>query len=94
MHPADDYVRAFVQDVNRAKVLRAKTIMVDAAKLDGADMGTTEPIHEDAFLEDFLPNILERRTVLTVVDKQGNPKGYITDKEIAAVLSKAEGWAT
>jgi glycine betaine/proline transport system ATP-binding protein len=88
MHPADDYVTAFVQDVNRAKVLRAKTIMIDAHQLDGADMSATENVHEDTFLENFLSDVLERRPVLTVVDHQGNPKGYITDKEIAAALSK------
>lgn len=88
MHPADDYVTAFVQDVNRAKVLRAKTIMIDARQLDGADMRATENVHEDTLLENFLSDVLERRTVLTVVDHQGNPKGYITDKEIAAALSK------
>ena len=90
MHPADDYVTAFVQDVNRTKVLRAKTIMIDAHQLDGADMSPTENVHEDAFLEDFLSDVLERRTVLTVVDHQGNPKGYITDKQIAAALSKGD----
>ena len=90
MHPADDYVTAFVQDVNRAKVLRAKTIMIDAHQLDGADMCATEKVHEDAFLEDFLSDVLERRVVLTVVDHQGNPKGYITNKEIAAALSKGD----
>jgi glycine betaine/proline transport system ATP-binding protein len=88
MHPADDYVTAFVQDVNRAKVLRAKTIMIDAHQLDGADMSPMESVHEDTLLENFLSDVLERRTVLTVVDHQGNPKGYITDKEIAAALSK------
>lgn len=90
MHPADDYITAFVQDVNRTKVLRAKTIMIDAHPLDGADMSATEKVHEDAFLEDFLSDVLERRVVLTVVDHQGNPKGYITDKEIAAALSKGD----
>jgi glycine betaine/proline transport system ATP-binding protein len=90
LHPADDYVTAFVQDVNRAKVLRAKTIMIDAHQLDGAAMHATEKVHEDAFLEDFLSDVLERRVVLTVVDHQGNPKGYITDKEIAAALSKGD----
>ena len=27
MNPADDYVKAFVKDVNRAKVIKAKIIM-------------------------------------------------------------------
>jgi ABC-type proline/glycine betaine transport system ATPase subunit len=76
--------------VNRAKVLRAKTIMVDAQKLDGTDLSPTAHVHQDAFLEDFLSDVLEHRTVLSVVDHQGNLKGYITEKEIAAALSKAE----
>ncbi|GIT09652.1 MAG: hypothetical protein CM1200mP30_32820 [Pseudomonadota bacterium] len=32
MNPADDYVAAFVKDVNRAKVMRAKTIMLIRTK--------------------------------------------------------------
>ena len=30
MNPADDYVKAFVKDVNRAKVIKAKIIMTKA----------------------------------------------------------------
>ena len=34
MNPADDYVKAFVKDVNRAKVIKAKIIMISKDKLE------------------------------------------------------------
>ena len=38
MNPADDYVAAFVKDVNRAKVLRARTVMVKPDKFNGKEI--------------------------------------------------------
>ena len=38
MNPADDYVEAFVKDVNRAKVIKAKIIMIPAAQANGIDL--------------------------------------------------------
>ena len=40
LNPADDYVKAFVKDVNRSKVLRARTIMT---KLDKFDKSSVNP---------------------------------------------------
>ena len=37
MNPADNYVKAFVKDVNRAKVLKAKVIMSSANEANGID---------------------------------------------------------
>ncbi|GIS77710.1 MAG: hypothetical protein CM1200mP13_10690 [Candidatus Pelagibacterales bacterium] len=37
MNPADDYVTAFVKDVNRAKVIKAKIIMKPASEANGVD---------------------------------------------------------
>ena len=37
MNPADDYVEAFVKDVNRAKVIKAKIIMKPANEANGID---------------------------------------------------------
>ena len=87
MNPADEYVTAFVKDVNRAKVLKAKVIMTAAngAKPSGS---TILKVHEDQFLEEFLPKIVLKDVVVEVVDKAGNVKGYITDKELQKSLSK------
>ena len=38
MSPADDYVEAFVKDVNRAKVLRAKTVMIKANEFNSNEI--------------------------------------------------------
>ena len=90
MNPADDYVRAFVKDVNRAKVLRARTVMVSVEKFNGKDVSISNSykVHEDVYVEEFLPKVLEDRSIIVVVDKQGNTKGYITEKELAKSLSK------
>jgi len=37
MNPADEYVAAFVKDVNRAKVIKAKVIMTPKEKVNGID---------------------------------------------------------
>ena len=87
MNPADDYVTAFVKDVNRAKVLKAKVIMTPANETKPKSTSTLK-VHEDQFLEEFLPKIVLKDVVVEVVDRAGNIKGYITDKELQKSLSK------
>ena len=90
LNPADDYVKAFVKDVNRSKVLRAKTIMT---KLDKFDKSSTKPsstykYDEDTFIEDLVPKVLKDRSIIEVVDKKGTTKGYITSDELSVALTK------
>ena len=87
MSPADDYVAAFVKDVNRAKVLKAKVIMTPAN--EGKPAGDSMlKVHEDDFLEEFLPKIVLKKVVVEVVGTDGDVKGYITDKELQKSLLK------
>ena len=92
MNPADDYVAAFVKDVNRAKVMRAKTIMLSAEQnpLNGKKSAETLKVNENSFVEEFLPIVLEQHSLVEVIDKQGNTMGFITEKEIAKSLSKSQ----
>ena len=92
MNPADDYVAAFVKDVNRAKVLRAKTIMLSAEQnpLNGKKSAETLKVNENSFVEEFLPIVLEQHALVEVIDKKGNTMGFITEKEIAKSLSKSK----
>ena len=92
MNPADDYVAAFVKDVNRAKVLRAKTIMLSAEQnpLNGKKSAETLKVNENSFVEEFLPIVLEQHSLVEVIDKQGNTMGFITEKEIAKSLTKSK----
>ena len=90
MNPADDYVKAFVKDVNRAKVLRAKTIMVKANEFNSNNIKLSETykVNERVYIEEFLPKVLENNSTIVVVDSKGDTKGYITSKELAISLSK------
>ena len=90
MSPADDYVEAFVKDVNRAKVLRAKTVMIKANEFNSNDLKLADvyKVDEGSYIEQFLPKVLADRCTVMVVDNKGDTKGYITEKELAISLSK------
>ena len=89
MNPADDYVEAFVKDVNRAKVLKAKIIMKSANEVNGIDKNNLIKVGEDQFIEEFLPQVVCTNANCEVVDKSGNVTGYITNKELQKTLTKS-----
>ncbi len=89
MNPADDYVEAFVKDVNRTKVIKAKVIMTPVDKSNDVDKSNLVKVNEDQFIEEFLPKVVCNNSNCEVVDKQGNVKGYITNKELQKSLSKS-----
>ena len=89
MNPADDYVKAFVKDVNRAKVIKAKIIMTKVSETNGIDKSNLVRVNEDQFIEEFLPQIVCTNANCEVVDKSGNIKGYITNKELQSSLTKS-----
>ena len=90
MKPADDYVAAFVKDVNRAKVIKAKIIMIPRNKFNGGKVSNTIKVNEDSFLDEFLPRVCLMPATVEVIDKSGNIKGYITDKELSKALTKSQ----
>ena len=89
MNPADDYVKAFVKDVNRTKVIKAKTIMKSKENVNGIDKNNLVTVKEDQFIEEFLPQVVCTNANCEVVDKSGNVKGYITNKELQKTLTKS-----
>ena len=90
MNPADDYVKAFVKDVNRSKVLRAQTIMTKKDQFDTTNINpsTIYKIDENTVIEEIIPKVLRERCTMNVVDKSGNTKGYITSDELSKALTK------
>ena len=92
MNPADDYVAAFVKDVNRAKVIKAKIIMLTPEKFKSRKEKNSNiiKVNEDSFLDEFLPQVCLTPATVEVVDKSGNIKGYITEKELSAALTKSK----
>ena len=89
MKPADDYVKAFVKDVNRAKVIKAKIIMKTINEANSIDKSNLIKVQEDQFIEEFLPKVVCTNSNCEVIDKQGNVKGYITNKELQTSLTKS-----
>ena len=89
MNPADDYVKAFVKDVNRAKVIKAKIIMKKPNEVSNIDKSNVIKVHEDQFIEEFLPQIVCSNSICEVVDKTGNIKGYITNQELQSSLTRS-----
>ena len=89
MNPADDYVEAFVKDVNRARVIKAKVIMKPVNEANEIDKKNLIKIEEDQFIEEFLPQVVCSSSNCEVVDKKGNVKGYISNKELQKSLSKS-----
>ena len=88
MSPADDYVEAFVKDVNRAKVIKAKIIMTPTSSSKDVDKSNLIKVQEDQFLDEFLPKVVCSNANCEVVDKSGNVKGYLTQKELSKALTK------
>ena len=88
MNPADDYVEAFVKDVNRAKVIKAKVIMKPANEANGIDKKNLIKVQEDQFIDEFLPQVVCTDANCEVVDKKGNVKGYISNAELQKSLTK------
>ena len=90
LNPADDYVKAFVKDVNRSKVLRAKTVMTKIDKFDSSAINpsSTYKYDEDTFIEDLVPKVLKDRSTIEVIDKTGNTTGYISSDELSVALTK------
>ena len=89
MNPADDYVKAFVKDVNRAKVIKAKVVMKKTDEANDIDKSNLIKVNEDQFIEEFLPQIVCSNSNCEVVDKSGNVKGYISNKELQTSLTKS-----
>jgi len=90
LKPADDYVKAFVKDVNRSKVLRAKTVMTKIDKFDttGINPSSIYKYDENTFIEDLVPKVLKDRSTIEVIDKTGNTMGYISSDELSVALTK------
>ena len=56
---------------------------------DDIDKSNLIKVEEDQFIEEFLPQVVCSNSNCEVVDKQGNAKGYISNKELQESLSNS-----
>ena len=86
MRPADDYVRAFTRDVNRSRVLRARTLMQPLA--NGSGVNASWPrIAGDMRLEDILPVALATDSSMCVINGEKKPIGVLSKEQVIAALA-------
>ncbi len=86
MRPADDYVRAFTRDVNRSRVLRAKTLMQPL--VNGGEVNASWPeITGDMRLEDILPVALATGGSMAVINGKKEPIGILSKEQVIAALA-------
>jgi glycine betaine/proline transport system ATP-binding protein len=88
LDPADDYVRAFVQNVDRTKVLTAAALMRDAPP--DAECGTT--VRPGTPLAELISVVLDAEGPVAVIDEAGAVLGVVdADAVVAEVARNASG---
>ena len=86
MHPADDYVAAFVKDAPRTKVLMVASVMRPPQAGLSAELGATCYAH--ANIQSVLPALAERDQALAVVDANGDVVGSVDRSAVLAALAQ------
>ncbi|MCQ8781308.1 quaternary amine ABC transporter ATP-binding protein [Mangrovibrevibacter kandeliae] len=93
MSPADDYVAAFVAEVNRGKVVKVETIMRPLSP-DSSALSARSALVEGTSLEAAARSMTEAEaTEAVVLDSGGHPVGTVTMRDVigAMVPSGDEG---
>ena len=86
LNPKTEYVRKFVEDVNRTRVLKAKHIM---EKINGINTNGAMLVNQEDFLEKFMEKFVQVKPEnILVQDERKNNKGVITSKRLSEILRK------
>jgi glycine betaine/proline transport system ATP-binding protein len=88
LDPADDYVERFVADVNRTRVLLAKSIMVDEKP---AQEALSVTCRENETVDTVLHTLLSEDGAYVIVeDSKGQRVGYIDKETLAETVFQIE----
>ncbi|NQW08989.1 MAG: choline ABC transporter ATP-binding protein [Alphaproteobacteria bacterium] len=85
--PANDYVRAFVANVNPLNVLKAAALM-KPLNGDGGGIATTNTVTPETSMRAVIDAYRDTGGPLAVVDSTGIPVGLIGEQEIIAALAR------
>jgi glycine betaine/proline transport system ATP-binding protein len=89
LEPKTDYVKRFVEDVNRSRVLKAKNIMEDQSKVPGDLMNGQKMILAlETVIEKFIDKVITEKPNLIEVKEQEEIVGYITPQRLSFILQK------
>jgi len=81
LHPATDYVREFVKDIPRERVLTAATVA------SGAPAGTGLTVDADMTVAEIVPMLLATDAPIDVIGADGRAVGSLDRGQVAAMLS-------
>jgi glycine betaine/proline transport system ATP-binding protein len=87
LQPADDYVRSFVGDVNRWRVLTAEDVMTPrdperGTATDAVETSGAAGVCPETPLEDLLPALSDGRSAVPVVTADGIIVGDVTRERL------------
>jgi glycine betaine/proline transport system ATP-binding protein len=80
-NPATPYVREFVNDVPRAKVLSVRSVTENGSAPSGA-----RTVRDTARIETIIPMLLERDEPISVIDISGTAIGIVSRNNVARML--------
>ena len=84
LHPIDDYVTDFIKDINKARVLKARSVM-------GNDDSITGPeIDETVIIEDALQIVSKSGSNGAIIVKNGQKQGTVSLTDMIMAIARAE----
>ncbi len=89
LNPKTDYVKRFVEDVNRSRVLKTKNIMESHDKIPQDLLnGQKMILEDDLVIEKFIDKVITEKPSLIEVQENGSTVGYITSERLSFILQK------
>ena len=86
LSPMTKYVKDFVEDVNRARVIKAKHIM---SELNGQDRDNAMFVDQDDFIDRFIDKVIsDKPNCLIVQNKNKDDIGYLSTKRLSEILKR------
>ena len=86
LSPKTQYVKDFVEDVNRARVIKAKHIM---SELNGQDRDNAMFVDQDDFIDRFIDKVIsDKPSCLIVKNKSNDEIGYLSTKRLSEILKR------
>ena len=86
LSPKTQYVKDFVEDVNRARVIKAKHIM---SELNGQDRDNAMFVDQDDFIDRFIDKVIsDKPNCLIIKNKNNDEIGYLSTKRLSEILKR------
>lgn len=87
LNPADEYVRTFVESVNRGQVLTAGDISSPLPPRGAKNLDEAARVHADMSLLAIIPQILASRNPVAVYDQGDQLLGYLSERRVLRAIA-------